>query len=225
MLNAIIDWSLRNRLLVILGAAGIVVAGLLAFRRLPIDAFPDTTSVQVQINTVAPALAPLEIERQATAPIEQAISGLPGSRGPLDLAVRIVPGHGGLRGRHRHLSRSAGRERAPPERGAAAGDRATQLGPVATGLGEVFHYIVKSGDQEPWRAANDPRLDDQAAAPFGGGRRRGERLGWRRAADRDRDRSQQAPEVRLTLAGVAEALELNNANVGGGTLDEAGNRV
>ena len=78
MLGWIIEWSLRNRLLVLLGTALIVVAGVLAFRKLPIDAFPDTTSVQVQVNTVAPALSPLEIERQATAPIEQAISGLPG---------------------------------------------------------------------------------------------------------------------------------------------------
>ena len=56
----------------------IAIAGIAAFRRLPIDAFPDTTPVQVQINTVAPALSPLEIERQATALVEQAIGGLPG---------------------------------------------------------------------------------------------------------------------------------------------------
>ena len=56
---------------------GIASSALLAFARLPIDAFPDTTPVQVQINTVAPALSPLEIERQITRPVEQAISGLP----------------------------------------------------------------------------------------------------------------------------------------------------
>jgi cobalt-zinc-cadmium resistance protein CzcA len=62
---------------VLVAWGGIVVAGLVAFARLPLDAFPDTTPVQVQINTVAPALAPLEIERQITFPIEQALSGLP----------------------------------------------------------------------------------------------------------------------------------------------------
>ena len=78
MLNRIIELSLRHRPLVLLATLGLVIAGLIAFRRLPIDAFPDTTPVQVQINTVAPALAPLELERQVTYPIEQAISGLPG---------------------------------------------------------------------------------------------------------------------------------------------------
>ena len=56
MLEAILGWSIRHRLLVLLGALGLVIGGSLAFRALPIDAFPDTTPVQVQINTVAPAL-------------------------------------------------------------------------------------------------------------------------------------------------------------------------
>src|SRR6188474_2826062 len=78
MLSRIIELSLRHRLAVVLAWSGIALAGVAAFRRLPIDAFPDTTPVQVQINTVAPALSPLEIERQATALVEQAIGGLPG---------------------------------------------------------------------------------------------------------------------------------------------------
>ncbi|XXY33291.1 efflux RND transporter permease subunit [Sorangium sp. So ce233] len=78
MLNAVITWSLRHRLAVILVAIGLSLAAIWSFRRLPIDAFPDTTPVQVQINAVAPALSPVEIERQITAPLEQAIPGLPG---------------------------------------------------------------------------------------------------------------------------------------------------
>src|SRR5512134_3259535 len=78
MLNRIIHWSLDHRLVVILAWTLVAVLGVIAFLQLPIDAFPDTTPVQVQVNTVAPALSPLEIERQITAPIEQAISGLPG---------------------------------------------------------------------------------------------------------------------------------------------------
>jgi Cu/Ag efflux pump CusA len=77
MLTRILDWSLRHRLLVVLAWLGVVVAGVLSAIRLPIDAFPDTTPVQVQINAVAPALGPLEIERQITRPVEWAISGLP----------------------------------------------------------------------------------------------------------------------------------------------------
>src|SRR5512147_1515673 len=77
MLNAIISWSIRHRIAVIVGGIILAAIGSAALLHLPIDAFPDTTPVQVQINTVAPALSPLEIERQITSPIEQAISGLP----------------------------------------------------------------------------------------------------------------------------------------------------
>src|SRR5262245_49682376 len=77
MLNALIDWSLRNRFLVLVAAALLAGVGLWALPELPIDAFPAPTPVQVQINTTAPALGPLEVEKQITFPIEQALSGLP----------------------------------------------------------------------------------------------------------------------------------------------------
>ena len=78
MLNWLIDFSLRHRALVILVAGLFAVVGAFSIQQLDIDAFPDTTPVQIQINTVAPALASEEIERQITFPVEQAISGLPG---------------------------------------------------------------------------------------------------------------------------------------------------
>jgi len=78
VLNKIIDLSLHNRLIVLLATALAAVVGLVALTQLDIDAFPDSTPVQVQINTTAPALGPEEVERLITFPIEQAISGLPG---------------------------------------------------------------------------------------------------------------------------------------------------
>src|ERR1044071_6528022 len=78
MLNWIIDFSLKHRLLVCLLAALLVLVGGRALTRLPVDAFPDTTPVQVQINTSGPSLNPLEVEQQITAPVELAIGGLPG---------------------------------------------------------------------------------------------------------------------------------------------------
>ena len=78
MLNAIIAWSLNNRFAVLAGALVFVVLGVYSLGLLNIDAFPDTTPVQVQINTMAPGLAPQEVESQISAPIEQGISGLPG---------------------------------------------------------------------------------------------------------------------------------------------------
>ena len=90
-----------------------------SLRYLDIDAFPDTTPVQVQINTVAPALGPEEVEQQITFPVEQALSGLPRLRAAaLGLEVRPVAGRRHLRGRHRHLLR-------PPARQRAAGHRAS----------------------------------------------------------------------------------------------------
>src|SRR5262245_64903893 len=77
MLTAIIDWSLKNRLLVLAGAALLAGLGAWSLADLPIDAFPDTTPVQVQINTVAPGLAPQEVERQITFPVEQSLGSLP----------------------------------------------------------------------------------------------------------------------------------------------------
>ena len=77
MLTAIIDWSLHNRLVVLFGFALLTACGLWAAQDLPIDAFPDTTPVQIQVNTSSPALAPEAVERQLTFRVEQAISGLP----------------------------------------------------------------------------------------------------------------------------------------------------
>ena len=78
MLNRIIEISLNNRLLVIVMALALIAVGVVSVLHLPMDAFPDTTPVQVQINTVAPSLSPLEIEQQITFPVELAIGGLPG---------------------------------------------------------------------------------------------------------------------------------------------------
>src|SRR4051812_50072281 len=78
MLNALIHFSLKNRFVVLLLAGVLVALGVRAATHLPLDAFPDTTPVQVQINSVAPELAPEEVERQITFPVEQALGGLKG---------------------------------------------------------------------------------------------------------------------------------------------------
>src|SRR5207237_1604130 len=70
--------SLRHRVFVIVGVMALAAVGGVSLRYLDIDAFPDTTPVQVQINTVAPALGPEEVEQRITFPIEQSIGGLPG---------------------------------------------------------------------------------------------------------------------------------------------------
>jgi cobalt-zinc-cadmium resistance protein CzcA len=143
MLNGIIEWSLRNRFLVVVAALLAAGVGVWAVLGLSIDAFPDTTPVQVQINTTAPGLGPEEVERQITYPIEQALSGLPRleqlrSLSKFGLSQVVVVFADGT---DIYFARQVVNERMTsvelPE--VAARPR---LGPVATGLGEVFHYLV-----------------------------------------------------------------------------------
>ncbi|MGA2617011.1 MAG: efflux RND transporter permease subunit [Thermoguttaceae bacterium] len=143
MLRGIIDFSLRHRGLVLVAALALAGLGGLALSRLDIDAFPDTTPVQVQINTVAPALAPEEVERQITLPVEQAIGGLPGlatlrSISKFGLSQVVVTFADGT---DIYFARQLVNERLGgvdlPE-----GVPRPRMGPVSTGLGEVFHYLL-----------------------------------------------------------------------------------
>src|SRR6185369_3034724 len=143
MLNWIIDFSLRHRLLVIAAVLGLAAIGGLSLRYLDIDAFPDTTPVQVQINTVAPALGPEEVEQRLTFPIEQAIGGLPGLESMRSVSkfglsqVMVTFKHG----TDLYFARQLINERLGTVE-LAEGISRPRMGPVATGLGEVFHYVV-----------------------------------------------------------------------------------
>ncbi len=145
MLDAIILWSLRNKLVVVLVFLALSAAGAFSLLSLPMDAFPDTTPVQVQINTSAPSLGPLEIERRVSLPVEQAIAGLPRleevrSLSRSGLSQVIVTFHDGT---DIWFARALINERLQsaelPE-----GTARPRMGPVATGLGEVFHYTLSS---------------------------------------------------------------------------------
>jgi cobalt-zinc-cadmium resistance protein CzcA len=223
VLNRIIELSLRYRLVVLLTAAGLIVAGTIAFRRLPIDAFPDTTPVQVQLNTVAPALSPLEIERQITTPVEQAISGLPGltevrslTRFGLSQMTVIFEDGTDIYLARQVVSERLGAVELPP------GIERPQLGPVSTGLGEVFHYTVTGSGKTlaELRTAQDWIIKPQLRSVRGvaevnswGGDERQLHVVVDPTSLHSRG---------LALADLAEALEKNNANVGGGMLDQAG---
>src|SRR5438045_3828102 len=143
MLTAIIDWSLNNRLLVLFGFALLTAAGLWAVRELPIDAFPDTTPVQVQVNTAAPTLSPEAVEAQVTYRVEQALAGLPDVK-----EVRSVSRFGLSQvvitfkdGTDIHRARQMVSERLGQMDWPADAPRPA-LGPITTGLGEVFHYAL-----------------------------------------------------------------------------------
>lgn len=223
MLARILDWSLSHRLVVVMAWVGVVIAGILSLLRLPIDAFPDTTPVQVQVNTVAPALSPLEIERQITRPVEWAISGLPGLN-----EVRSVSKFGFSHvtvtfddSTDIYLARQVVMERLqaidlPHEIARPA------LGPVATGLGEVFHYVVTGEGKSlaELRTAQDwiikPQLSSVAGVAevntWGGDERQ-----IHVVVD-----PVELMRFDLSLADLAHAIEQNSGNVGGGTIDVAG---
>jgi cobalt-zinc-cadmium resistance protein CzcA len=143
MLNWIIDFSLRHRLLVILAVMGLAALGGYSLKYLDIDAFPDTTPVQVQINTVAPSLGPEEVEQRITFPIEQAIGGLPGLDGMRSVSkfgfsqvVVTFKDEVDI-----YFARQLVNERLSTVELSDEIER-PKMGPVATGLGEVLHYVV-----------------------------------------------------------------------------------
>jgi cobalt-zinc-cadmium resistance protein CzcA len=223
MLNRVIHWSIQHRHAVLIGGLALAALGLYSFLRLPLDAFPDTTPVQVQINTVAPALSPLEIERQITAPVEQAISGLPGLEevrsiskfGLSQVTVIFEEGADIYLGRQVVAERLGSVELSP-------GIGRPQLGPVATGLGEVFHYLVTGAGRSlaELRTVQDWVIKPQMRSVPGVA----EVNTW--GGDERQIQVVVDPvnlESRgLTLGQLIEALEANNANAGGGTLDQAG---
>lgn len=223
MLSHVINWSLRHRLVVVLAWIGIAIAGAVSFRRLPMDAFPDTTPVQVQINTGAPALSPVEVERQITTRVEQAIAGLPGLA-----EVRSVSRFGFSQvtvlfedGTDIYLARQVVGERLVSA-SLPSGIERPRLGPVATGLGEVFHYVVTGEGKSlaELRTAQDWIIKPQLRSVPGVA----EVNGW--GGDERQIQVVVDPlelsKRGLTLGQLADALERNNANVGGGTIDAAG---
>jgi len=145
MLNALIQFSLKNRFVVLLLAGILVALGIRAASRLPLDAFPDTTPVQVQINTVTPELAPEEVERQITSPVEQALGGLKGleevrsiSKFGLSQVVAIFEDGTDIYFARQQINERLGEAQLPE------GVERPTMGPVATGLGEVYHYFLSS---------------------------------------------------------------------------------
>ncbi len=145
MLTALIDLCLRYRPVVILATLALALLGLVSLAQLPFDAFPDTTPVQVQVNTTAAALSPLEVERQITFPVEQAISGLPGltevrslSKFGFSQVTAIFDDDTDIYRARQVLAERLASAALPEEVGRPS------LGPVSTGLGEVFQYVLHS---------------------------------------------------------------------------------
>ena len=226
MLNAVIDYSLRYRWLVILGAALLAVAGVVSMRHIDIDAFPDTTPVQVQINTVAPSLGPAEVESQITYPVEQALSGLPKvvtlrSISKFGLSQVVIVFEDGT---DIYFARQLVTERLSGVQ-LPQGLSPPKMGPVSTGLGEVFHYVVtgKGDDVTQLRTVHDWIVRPQMRAVKGVA----EVNSWGGFERQYQVRIDPAKVAKygLTFDRVTAAIRENNANVGGGVIDTGSSTV
>lgn len=233
MLNWLIDFSLRHRALVILAAGLFAVVGAFSLRQLDIDAFPDTTPVQIQINTVAPSLASEEIERQITFPVEQAISGLPGlhelrSISKFGLSQVVVIFDDGI---DIYFARQLINERLSTVE-LPNGISRPQMGPVSTGLGEVFHYVLvydgvdfsKVSKEERIKRLTELRtIHDWVVKPqLRSVRGVAEVNSWGGYEKQYQVRldPERLFKYGLTFEQVSDALRTNNENVGGGTITD-----
>jgi heavy metal efflux system protein len=150
MLQALIKFSLNQRILVLSGSALLIAVGIWSAIRLPIDAVPDITNNQVQINTSTPALSPLEVEKQITTPIEVAMAGLPGlmevrglSKFGLSQVTVVFEDDVDIYFARQQVQErlQLAKEEIPP------GSGNPEMGPVSTGLGEIFQYTVESSQR------------------------------------------------------------------------------
>jgi cobalt-zinc-cadmium resistance protein CzcA len=145
-LNGVVAWSLRHRAIVLLASALLVIIGVRSALILRIDAVPDVTNVQVQVITAAPALSPTEIEQYVSVPVERAMAGIPKveevrSISKYGLSVVTIVFEEGTDiyfARQMVLERMrAAEEAVPPAYGRP------EMGPIATGLGEVYQFVVR----------------------------------------------------------------------------------
>ena len=225
MINALIRFSISQKLIVLLLVAIMAAAGIYSLVKLPIDAVPDVTNVQVQVLTGAPSLGPLEVERQITFPVEVAMSGLPNVEeirsvskfGISNVTIVFSDSTDIYFARQLVMERLAtAREQIPANIGSP------EMGPIATGLGEIYQYEVKA-DGNKYSAIDLRTIHDwnirrqlmtvpgvtEVNAHGGFGKQYEVRL---------------APEklqsFGLTLRDVYEAVTHNNGTVGGGYIEK-----
>lgn len=236
MLARIIGFSIRQRWMVLAIVAALAALGVWSATRLPIDAVPDITNVQVQINTEAEGYSPLEAEQRVTFPVETAIAGIPG----LDY-TRSVSRYGLSQvtvvfkdGTDIYFARQLVNERIQAVKSQLPPGIEPTMGPIATGLGEIFMYSVepKAGAKKPdgteWTPMDLRTLNDWVVRPqmrtIPGVAEVNSIGGYARQYHVTPDAGRLAA-IGLSLTDVVEALEANNANRGAGYVERAGEQI
>ncbi|WP_051084233.1 efflux RND transporter permease subunit [Rudaea cellulosilytica] len=233
MLESIIRFAIRHRWLMVLVALGLAALGAWNYTRLPIDATPDITNVQVQINTEGPGYSPLEAEQRLTYPVETALFGLPN----LDY-TRSISRYGLSQvtvafkdGTDLYFARQLVAERLQQVKSQLPTGVEPQMGPIATGLGEIFMYTVESEpgakrpDGRPWDAMDMRTLQDWVVRPqmrhIDGVTEVNTIGGYVRQFHITPDPAKLAA-YGLTLRDMLDAVARNNANVGAGYIERSG---
>ncbi|MFA9471253.1 MAG: efflux RND transporter permease subunit, partial [Deltaproteobacteria bacterium] len=240
MIERLIDFSIRNRAVVVFGVLLMGAFGLRAAQQLPMDAVPDVTNVQVQVLTTAPALGPLEVEKFITFPIETVMSGLPhlaevrslSKFGLSSVTIVFDEGTDIYFARQLVAERLAEARQAVPE-----GYGHPTMGPISTGLGEIYQFTVEG---EPMCPADEPDTED-CFTPM----ELRSTLDWYIAyqlrsvpgvvevntfGGQLKTYEVQLDPARLTaldipLGDVFEAIERNNANAGGAYIQQSGEQL
>ena len=233
MINKILAFSIQNRWFVIVMSIAVGALGAWNFTRLPIDAVPDITNVQVQVNTVAPGYSPLEVEQRITFPLETAMGGLPKleytrslSRYGLSQVTVVFKD-----GTDIYFARQLVNERIQQAKEQLPPGTETAMGPVSTGLGEIYMYAVeakpgaKRPDGEPYSATDLRTIQDWIIKPqlrtvpgivevntIGGYEKQFHVL----------PDPTKLMSYRLTFRDVMQALATHNANVGAGYIERNG---
>lgn len=233
MIDAILRAAIRHRILVIFLALALGGLGIWRYQQLPIDAVPDITNIQVQINTEAQGYSPLEIEQRITFPIETALAGLPHMEYTRSLSryglsqITIVFNDG----TDLYFARNLVNERLQQVSQQLPGGVKPALGPIATGLGEIFHYTViaspraRQADGQPYDATALRTLQDWVIRPqlrqVAGITEVNTIGGFERQFHVTPDPARLL-SFGITFADVTAALERNNANRGAGYLEKNG---
>ncbi len=236
MLGRIIGFSIRQRWFVLGITLLLGAIGVYSFTQLPIDAVPDITNVQVQVNTEATGFSPQEAEQRITVPVETALAGLPSldytrsiSRYGLSQVTVVFKD-----GTDIYFARQQVSERLQSAKGQLPPGIEPEMGPLATGLGEIFMFAIepKPGARKPdgseWTATDLRTFSDWIVRPqlrTVPGVAEVNTIGGYTKQYHVTPNSERLASLNLSLSDVVEALERNNANVGAGYVERAGEQV
>ncbi len=233
MLERILKFSIHQRWVVLVGTLAIAALGVYNFQRLPIDAVPDITNVQVQINTEAPGYSPLEVEQRVTFPIETVMAGLPNlfetrSLSRYGLSQVTVIFHDGT---DIYFARQLINEHIQEIRENLPPGIFPIIGPIATGLGEIFMWTVESKaditkpDGTPYTLTDMRTIQDYVIKPQlrnVPGVTEVNTIGGYEKQYHVTPFPEKLIEYGLSFHDILQALAKNNANIGAGYIEHRG---